>query len=522
MSREGGGLTKATAARRRGAAFSDLCTRQPSISSTSVATTSGSPTERHRPDRRVRGRRGRRPVRRCGTRTSWPAVPTKTRWTGLGAVDDYFGQEGNDTIESTDDRRAPLVRRRRRHGPQRLHRHPGRVRDRDRRRRRQLRLGGRLQQRRRGDLPGRARDSRTASTRTATAATTSTSTATPTASRSRPTATTPNAAIRPGALEVKGNAVDENCDRGRSRSRCYGRSCSTTGRSTARARAAAAAGPQRAARGRGSCSAAAGAAARQAARDADRAARPGADHARQRRLRRATLRPGAKLTRRRSPPPRPPGGHSRTRSRTASCRARTDHVPRAGREREPDVLRAALLLAPCSRCSRRRRRSAGMFSVDPDGRDRLQRRRGRERPDRGLRRRRHDPLHPLRGRRRARAGAGCDLSADGADGRLPEGRRHAIMLDLGDGDDVAAVSPTSRSPCSSRAATARTGCSAAAGSTPSTAGRGNDNIVARDGRAERGRLRRRRRHRDHRRRRHPDLVRGGRGRRRRRRRPAAG
>ena len=85
--------------------------------------------------------------------------------------------------------------------------------------------------------------------------------------------------------------------------------------------------------------------------------------------------------------------------------------------------------------------------VDRTARIVLSRRAGRDRPDRRLRRRRHDPLHPLRRTRQARrTPAAVRVSADSNSVDCPKVGRHEVVLDLGDGDDVAAVSAEHQPP----------------------------------------------------------------------------
>ncbi len=133
---------------------------------------------------------------------------------GAGGVDEYFGEDGADTIISRDGiAGAHRVRRRRRPRRQRLHRHHRRVRDRHGQRRRRLQHRGRLQRRRTATSSPARPTPRTGSTRTATVRTTATSTETATASRCPADCDDGNAGVRPNAIEVRGNAVDENCDR---------------------------------------------------------------------------------------------------------------------------------------------------------------------------------------------------------------------------------------------------------------------------------------------------------------------
>ena len=192
-----------------------------------------------RADQRRRRPRQRRP--RDGRRrtTCSRAAPATTRSTARGGVDEYFGETGDDTIEARDgtaeriacgagndeahndftdiiaecERGIDADARRLQHAPSTATTPTPR------------------------SSRARRRSSTTASTRTATAATTRTSTSTATASRARSTATTRNAAIRPTAPEIRGNAVDENCDkRAPSRSPTSAPSSPTSGCSRRRSR----------------------------------------------------------------------------------------------------------------------------------------------------------------------------------------------------------------------------------------------------------------------------------------------
>ena len=106
------------------------------------------------------------------------------------------------------------------------------------------------------------------------------------------------------------------------------------------------------------------------------------------------------------------------------------------------------------------------------------------RPDRGVRDADHDPLHPLR-RREPRARPG--LQFVGADSDTIDCAKNgvtSVVLDLGDGDDVASINPSLKIPVIFDGADGRDGLFGGGGTDIFNGGPGDDNIISRDGRAE--------------------------------------
>ena len=440
----------------------------------------------HRPHQRVRRRRQRhaerrrghrRPRRRHGQRHARrPRGRRRLLRPGRQRHDRGAGRQ----------RRARVLRRGQRPGPQRLHRHHRRVRGRQGRRRRRLRLERRLQRRQPGDLPGRARDARERRRR----------------GLRRPRQHQPRPRRRrvPGPRRLQRRATRRSgrarsrsratpstrtATRARSRSRCCARWCSTTGRSTAGARSCGCCRCATRRRARGSCSAARARAARRGARGR------GPCRATWRRsgwttaaLRRATLRPGTKLTVTITAAETTGRTFTYTRQERRAARRRGSRAARRTRagaghaEARPDA-RAARAARAGDRARRDVLDRSGttiLYDADDGDSDQIA----------GVRRRRQDPLHPLRRRRpsgRTPAARRATNSPQTVD--CPKARRHARSCSTSsDGDDIAAVERERHAPGHLQRRRRRRRAVRRRRDRHVQRRAGNDNIVARDGQAD--------------------------------------
>ena len=323
-----------------------------------------------------------------------------------------------------------------------------------------------------------------------------------------------NAAIRPGALEIRGNAIDENCDRRAEPGGCPGAGLNrwaVVGSRTRLQTLVVRVAPKDAVV-RLCCRGSSCPFKRARARTVAARPRPGLVLAR---VPGRALRPGhpADAHDQRRPVDRPhlhlhgPARRAARLRRSSAARPATRRGTRA--DARAGVALALLVLAPASA-------AAGTFAIVGATHHLL--RRGGRGQDLGLRGRRHVRFTRFG---ETSLGAGRHLHAlrRRPERRLPEGGRQRVLLELGDGDDVVAISASVTLPVTMNGDGGNDGLFGGSGDDEFFGGAGDDNLVSRDGRAETARLRRRQRHRDLRRRRHAHLLRAGRGRRRPRRRP---
>ena len=429
-------------------------------------------------------------TRRRRAATSSPAATATTRSTAAVASTTTSARpattrSGPTTASRSGSPAAPATDMRH----QRLHRHHRRVRERRRRRQRRLRQPGGLQRRAaRRSAPARPRSSATASTRTATAATTSTATPTATASRSRSTATTRTR--RSGRARSRSAATRSTRTATAAPSRGSWSPALVTNRWAVDGARDAAAD----ARGRG-------VAPKDAGRDAllprqlvpvqactqrrTVAARPRPGLVLARCSGARGCAPGTRLTlhdhRRRSRS----GAPSPTRSGAARCPIRGSSAgrpaTRRGTRAEPraGASRSALLAARAGAAAAGRARSRStarpiIYTGEPG--------RGQ---DRRLRDRRPACASPASAAPARRPDARLhDLAADDQSVVCPRPASTSVLLNLGDGDDVAAISASVTLPVTINGGAGNDGLFGGSGVDTFNGGAGDDNLVARDGRAE--------------------------------------